>query len=222
MTVQTVGLASCVELVERHFHRILDELEILREPLAARFNRGPVDSGDVRALIEPPVRAFLAATDVVGAGFVAAQGALSDRTLYLAWWQGDDQRLLAEPDASSSGTPFDYTRHPWFRTPRLTGRPHVTGPYVDFICTDEYVMTTTAPVVSNGRMVGVVGADTLVETLERLWMPTLRAAGATVVSDVGRTVASADPHRPTGTLIHLDDCRELIACDRLPLSVLRP
>ena len=97
----------------------------------------------------------------------------------------------------------------------------MTGPYVDFVCTDEYVMTSTAPVLSGGRMVGVVGADTLVETLEKLLMPSLRAAGATVVNDLGRAVASSDPHLATGSLIDLDDCRDIIACARLPLSVVK-
>lgn len=221
MTVQTADLAACVASVEQHFHRILDELETMRGHLTARFDRGPVDSEAARSLMEPLATAFLASADIVGAGYVAARDALSDVPLYLAWWQGDDQHLLAESDAPATGDPLDYTRHPWFRTPERTGLPHVTGPYVDFVCTDEYVMTATSPVVSTGRMVGVVGADTLVETLERLLMPALRAAGATVVNDLGRAVASADPHLATGTLIHLADCREVVACERLPLSVVR-
>lgn len=221
MTVRTASLDACVDSVEGHFHHILDELETMRARLVGRFDRGPVDSGAARAVVEPLVSEFLATADIVGAGYVAARDALSDLPLYLAWWQGDDQHLLAESDAPATGDPLDYTRHPWFRTPERTGLPHVTGPYVDFVCTDEYVMTATTPVVSKGRMVGVVGADTLVETLERLLMPTLRDAGATVVNDLGRAVASADPHLATGTLIHLDDCREVVPCDRLPLSVVR-
>jgi hypothetical protein len=221
MTVRTTELAACVDSVERHFHHILDELETMRTHLVRRFDRGPVDSGAARTVVEPFALAFLVSADIVGAGYVAARDALSDQPLYLAWWQGDDQHLLAESDAPATGDPLDYTRHPWFRTPERTGLPHVTGPYVDFVCTDEYVMTATTPVISQGRMVGVVGADTLVETLERLLMPALRAAGATVVNDLGRAVASADPHLATGSLIHLSDCREVIACERLPLSVVR-
>lgn len=221
MTVQTVELTACVEQVERHFHRILDELEAMRSTLVALFDRGPVDSGAAQHSIRPLASAFLATADLVGAGFVAARGALSDEELYLAWWQGDDRHLLATSEAPATGTPLDYTRHPWFRTPERTGQPYVTGPYVDFVCTDEYVMTSTAPVLSGGRMVGVVGADTLVETLEKLLMPSLRAAGATVVNDLGRAVASSDPHLATGSLIDLDDCRDIIACARLPLSVVK-
>lgn len=221
MTVQTAELAACVERVETHFHHILDQLESMRAPLVGLFDRGPVDADTARSSIEPLVRTFLATSDIVGAGYVAARGALDDQPLYLAWWQGDDQHLLAEPDAPATGAPLDYTRHPWFRTPERTGEPHVTGPYVDFVCTDEYVMTSTTPVFSHGRMVGVVGADTLVETLEKLLLPTFRAVGATLVNDLGRTVMSADPHQATGSLIDLAECSEVVSCARLPLSVVR-
>jgi len=221
MKVQTAELSSCVESIEGYFHGILAELETMRGLLVDLFDRGPVDSAVARASIEPHVRRFLDSTDVVGAGYVAARGALSDELLYLAWWQGDDQQLLAESDAPGTGDPLDYTRHPWFRTPERTGEPYVTGPYVDFVCTDEYVMTSTAPVISRGTMVGVVGADTLVEKLEGLLLPSLRSAQATLVNDQGRTVVSADPHLATGNLLDLTDYAEIVACRDLPMSVVR-
>lgn len=221
MKVQTAELSSCVESIERHFHGILSELETMRGLLVELFDQGPVDSAVARAQIEPHVRRFLATADIVGAGYVAARNALSDESLYLAWWQGDDRQLLAESDAPGTGDPLDYTRHPWFRTPERTGQPYVTGPYVDFVCTDEYVMTSTAPVISRGSMVGVVGADTLVETLEGLLLPPLRSAGATLVNDQGRTVVSADPHLATGSLLELDSYAEVVPCRDLPMSVVR-
>jgi hypothetical protein len=221
MKVQTAELSACVEHVEGHFHRILDELETMRTLLVAVFDRGPVDSSTAAGAIEPRVRAFLRTADIVGAGYVASRGALSDQPLYLAWWQGDDQHLLAESDAPGTGDPLDYTRHPWFRTPERTGEPYVTGPYVDFVCTDEYVMTATAPVLTRDGMVGVVGADTLVETLEGLLLPSLRAADATLVNDQGRAVVSADPHLATGSLVDLTAYAETIPCSRVPLTVVR-
>ena len=221
MKVQTAELSSCVETVETYFQGILDELEAMRTLLVDLFDQGPVDSAVARARIEPNARRFLSTTDIVGAGYVAARGALSDEALYLAWWQGDDQQLLAESDAPGTGDPLDYTRHPWFRTPERTGESYVTGPYVDFVCTDEYVMTSTAPVLSRGRMVGVVGADTLVETLEGLFLPTLRSADATLVNDQGRTVVSADPHLATGNLVDLSAYAEVLPCRDLPMSVVR-
>ena len=222
MPTQTAELAACAERVEHHFHHILDELETMRAQLVTLFEAGSIDSEAARSTLEPLARDFLASADIVGAGFVAARGALSNVPLYLAWWQGDDQHLLGESGAPDTGEPLDYTRHPWFRTPERTGEPHITGPYVDFVCTDEYVMTATTPVVSRGRMVGVVGADTLVETLERLLLPSLRTAGATVINQDGRAVASADPHIATGSLVPLDDYPDAVGCSRLPLTVVRP
>src|SRR5215207_8208167 len=221
MKLQTTELNSSLETIEGYFHHIFDELETMRGMLVDLFDRGPVDSTVARARIEPHVRRFLDSTDIVGAGYVAARGALSDQPLYLAWWQGDDQQLLAESDAPGTGDPLDYTRHPWFRTPERTGEPYVTGPYVDFVCTDEYVMTSTAPVISRGQMVGVVGADTLVERLEGLLLPPLRSADATLVNDQGRTVVSADPHLATGSLLDLAAYAEVLPCRGLPMSVVR-
>ena len=221
MKVQTAELSTCAESIETYFHGIRAELETMQGLLVDLFDRGPVDSTVARARIEPHVRRFLDSSDIVGAGYVAARGALSDEQLYLAWWQGDDQQLLAESDAPATGDPLDYTRHPWFRTPERTGQPYVTGPYVDFVCTDEYVMTSTAPVVSRGTMVGVVGADTLVETLEGLLLPALRSADATLVNDQGRTVVSADPHLATGNLLDLTAYAEVLPCRDLPMSVVR-
>lgn len=111
---------------------------------------------------------------------------------------------------------MDYTRHEWFRTPLRTGRRHITGPYVDFVSTDEYVVTSTAPVLVGTVMVGVVGADTLVETL---LLPRLRQAGqrATLVNHMGRAVVSADAHTATGTLVDLTGAREIQRCRDLPL-----
>jgi hypothetical protein len=219
MQLQSVEIGACVAAVESHFHRIAAELETWRSRLVMLFEAGPVDSAAVAAEIEPRVRRFLGAAPLVGGGYVAAPGALVDHRLYLAWWQGDAQQLLAQSSAPDSGDPLDYTRHPWFRTPERTGLPHVTGPYVDFVCSDEYVMTFTAPVTVGGQMVGVVGADTLVETLESIMLPSLRAAGATLVNDQGRTVVSSDPHRATGTRLDTATAREVASCAGLPLAV---
>lgn len=213
------AVEACVGAVEDHFLRIGDELETLRSLLLGVFGAGPVDAALASATIEPQVRTLLDRSPVIGAGYVAAPGALSDRALYLAWWQGDDRHLLARSDAPATGDPLDYTRHPWFRTPARTRLPHVTGPYIDFVCTDEYVMTSTTPVFAGDRMLGVVGADTLLESLETMLLPTLRAAGATLVNGAGRIVVSADPHLGTGTLLDLAGCRRVIGCRDLPLSV---
>ncbi|WP_300681318.1 cache domain-containing protein [Nocardioides sp.] len=190
------GVQETVRAVESHFSRIFTELAQWHDALSELFAAGPVTAAMASAALMARAITFLDGPHhVVGGGFVASRDALADQSLYLAWWQGEHRQLLAEP-ALNAATPlaYDYTRRPWFSNPERTGRPTLTGPYVDFVCTDEYTVTATVPVRAAGRMVGVVGADTLVETLERVLLPGLRTVGATLVNEHGRAVVSADPH----------------------------
>lgn len=220
MPVPTTTLTPAVDRVAAIFEEIFEGVERIRHRLEEAFAAGPVDAGTALAVVEAEVRAILDRGTALGAGYVAAPDALSDRTLYLAWWQGDDQQLLGESEAPATGAPFDYTRREWFRVPAETGRRHVTGPYVDFVCTDEYVVTCTVPVLAAGRVVGVAGADVLVETLEDLLLEPLSRVGATLVGEHGRAVVSADHRVAPGTVLDLADVRERVGCADLPLSVL--
>jgi hypothetical protein len=217
--VQASSLASVTAEVVALFEQLFADIERIRQAVLDAFTDGRPAAADVAASVEPDARALLDKGLVLGAGFVAGRDALSDQSLYLAWWQGDAQQLLGGSDAPGSGDPFDYTRREWFQVPERTGNRHVTGPYVDYVCTDEYVVTSTAPVVIGDGMVGVVGADTLVETLEKVLLSTLRSAGATLVNEHGRTVASADHRIAAGALVDLARCRERMPCGDLPLSV---
>ncbi len=214
----TKQLAAVADEVTALFEGIFVAVEDMRVSLLDLFDAGRVDAEQVNHVVHPRASALLDQGLVLGCGYVASRDALVDRSLYLAWWQGESQQLLGQADAPA-GDPLDYTRREWFRVPEATGARHVTGPYVDYVCTDEYVVTSTMPVVSQGRMVGVVGADTLVETLEDVLLPLLRTAGATLVSEHGRVVASADHRLAAGTLVDLDDCVERVPCGTLPLAV---
>ncbi|MEU6135831.1 hypothetical protein [Nocardioides sp. NPDC047086] len=190
--------ADCAVLIEQHFGSILIELERARAEVGALFAAGPVTSDELIAQVETGTLAFLQDSSLLGGGFVVAPDALVDRRLYLAWWQGAGRDFLGEAEVPATGEAIDYTRQPWFRIPQRTGALNLAGPYVDFVCADEYVMTTTLPVYADGRMVGVAGADTSVETLESMLLPGLRQIGATLVNSHGRVVVSADPHLATG------------------------
>lgn len=161
--------------------------------------------------IEGPCLDLLAQREVplAGAGFVAATGLLVDAPYWLEWWTADPavgvescRRLAAETDPTSVGF-RDYTELPWFETPRRTGELHVTGPYVDYVCTDQHTLTTTQPVQRADGFAGVVGVDVLAATMESLLQPTLDAAGATcvVVNRSGRVVAASDPRWVAGDLV---------------------
>jgi hypothetical protein len=62
-----------------------------------------------------------------------------------------------------------YVKAEWFCVPVETSRPHVTGPYVAFLCTDEYVLTFTHSVFRSPEpaVAGVIGIDVTIQTLER-------------------------------------------------------
>jgi hypothetical protein len=197
MTTSTVSdsVARCVIAVTAYFGAVFASLEGIGERVGIAFEGDrSVSATALSDVVQPLAAVTLADHPVVGAGFVATPGVLTDRDLYLAWWQGEERQLLAERGVPIGHHVFDYTRHEWFQTPLATGRRHVTGPYVDYVCTDEYVLTATAPVLAGGRMVGVVGADTTLETFEALMREPLRGGGdVVVVNELDRCVVAADP-----------------------------
>ena len=208
-----------VEAVTDLFEGLFADIEQVRIALEHRLRHGPVDAAAALAAVGPPARALLDHGLALGAGYVAGRDALTDRTLYLAWWQGEEQQLLGEADSPASGDPFDYTRREWFRVPSESGRRHITGPYVDYVCTDEYVVTSTVPLVVDGIGYGVVGADVLAETLEDRLLPAVHRSGVTLVGEHGRVIVSSDHRRAPGVLLDLEG-RDAHRCGDLPLLVL--
>ena len=155
----------------------------------------------------------------IGGGFVAAPGFLADTEWHLAWWLGGAadgrggaaprvRRLLATEDPGDDAF-RDYTTLEWWRVPSATRAPHITGPYVDYLCTDDYTLTLTAPAVFEGTMVGVVGADLYVADVERSLLPYLRSVAetTTLVNTWGRVVVSTDPHLATGSILRVNSER---------------
>ncbi len=62
---------------------------------------------------------------------------------------------------------IDYSALEWYRVPMTTGEPHVAGPYVDYLCSDEYTITIAVPADVDGERIGVAGLDLLVSAVER-------------------------------------------------------
>ncbi|WP_125615578.1 hypothetical protein [Specibacter cremeus] len=150
---------------------------------------------------------------LVGAGFIAAPGIVEPTGPHFAWWLGpqEDNPLLGtttEPSqldlASREYADYlrDFTALEWYRVPETTLTRHITGPYVDHLCTCDYILTMTQEVSVGGNVVGVVGADVLVRRLESDVLPLLRRIGApaALVGDGGRVVLSTMPAAPVGTL----------------------
>lgn len=138
-----------------------------------------------------------------GAGFCASDAIVASGSP-LAWWQGPDRAPLVASTFGAGQGAIDLRRLEWYRVPEATGRRHVAGPFVDYLCSNEITMTSAVPVKLNGQFAGVLCADVLVATLERELLPQL-GAGVTLLSSAGRVVVSADPGFDTGDLFTVID-----------------
>ncbi|TFC26702.1 hypothetical protein E3O25_11605 [Cryobacterium sp. TMT1-3] len=226
---------ACVASIADVFDPVLSRLEQwaeLVERSAARPGR-VLDRAELDLLVEKLVRAEFDDSNgcVIGAGFVSAPNFMG---WHLAWWLGGK-------NAASRGLPAagirhletvedpleesfrDYTALEWWRVPARTGRRHITGPYVDYLCTDEYTLTLTLPVYRGGsELIGVVGIDLSVDQIERDLVPRLDAGGVavTIINASGRVVVSTDAHLATGALLRLPGLTELLADRTLPTTTL--
>ena len=235
-SVEVATVVACLDEIGAAVFRDLEELQATVLPAFA----GDRPPSHRELGIDESVAGMLrrAGDRVVGAGFVAASGVLRDVPFWLEWWTAAGppsrrriQRLAVQVDPSADDF-RDYTALPWFRAPERTGQRHVTGPYVDYLCTDEYTLTFTAPVQRAGRFLGVVGADVEVRWVEDQLSDLLRATGlpVTVVNASGRVLTSTFGSLTTGDLVREvpawwpggEDTPggRLLRCGDLPLGLL--
>lgn len=202
MTLQAAAdLDAAITGIERRLAAWAAETGTALAALSTKVTGTAVDK-----LIRPAVEALVRTPGgyIAGAGFLANAGLLGPERSYIAWWQGEE---LEHVDALANFSPNSisrYVKSEWFRVPVETGQAHVTGPYVDFLCTDEYVLTFTHPVFcrADGPVSGIVGMDVTVQRLERGALPALRRIGdrATLVNTDGRAIVSAAPDIAAGDL----------------------
>jgi hypothetical protein len=172
--------------------------------------------------LEPQVRAVLGHHEELlhGGGFVAAPHVLVDAPWWLEWFAWDAgavQRLVPETDPAGAHF-FDYTLMPWYSGPRDLpgGSAVVTGPYVDYLCTDDYTLTFTEPVTCPGGVfAGVAGVDVRVSAVEQRFLGPLRAAPGplALVNELGRVVVSNSAAMISGDLVTDLDVPALAASD---------
>jgi hypothetical protein len=201
-------VAQVSALVEEIFERLEPVLAAAETLLAEPGGAGSATLHGIR----PQVLDALGGL-VVGAGFVSAPHVLSDQEFGFEWWTttGSDnpgsadatpEQLFISLDPESPNF-LDYTRQSWFTVPRDSGRRHINGPYVDYLCTDEYTLTFTLPVYRDGAFAGVVGADVYVREFERTVSRRLRSLGrrAALLNAQGRVIVSNSVRQATGSLV---------------------
>ncbi|CAD6007114.1 GntR family transcriptional regulator [Agreia sp. COWG] len=230
-------IEDSAELVASTFDRAFASLGRARDAfeeklgaLAHPVTKAALDDS-VRDLAEAELGTDSGAQLVIGAGFVATPGFVTDAPWHLAWWvrqQGDPlvkrlpPRQLAVVEDAESEFFRDYTRLEWWRGVATGAPSHVTGPYVDYLCTDEFILTLTMPVIGvGGEQLGVAGVDVPVSALERRFLPDLSRLGTrlTLVNAASRVILSTDPTIAAGTLLGSDG--ERMVCGGLPLVLVQ-
>lgn len=213
-------VASAVSAV---FTSVFDQLAAWRAPIEQLIASSPeVRPADLDTAVADLVMPRLVEDDplLVGAGFIADGEIVRGRDVHFAWWLGP---LEANPVLGSTTEPTrldlttrgyteylrDFRALEWYRIPATTRHAHVTGPYVDHLCTCDYILTLTMPVHAGGgaagddaRMVGVVGADVAVRRLEQELLAAFLDVPEplALVNEDGRVVVSTEPTLQVGQL----------------------
>lgn len=222
--------SRAADIVSGYFREPIRTLESMTDPIAAALavpvGRKALTAGKLDGLIAPFGARLLDMPEVpvYGAGFIAAHDLLSDARSHLSWWQGTDRRQLVLAAQSVNKERIDYSELEWFRVPLASGGAHVAGPYVDYLCSDEYTITIAAPVSVDGVFAGVAAFDILIEDAERELMALFDEldVDVTIVNGVGRVVSSTDPRRATGDFIRDGDVPGAVRrpCADIALEVL--
>lgn len=222
-----------VELVDETMRGVFAQLDTWRTNIEAALAREPraAELDDAVAELVLPV---LADEDslLVGAGFIADADVLGTRGVHFAWWLGplEDNPVLGATtgptrlDLSTRGyTEYlrDFRSLEWFRVPTTTFQAHVTGPYVDHLCTCDYILTFTSPVrlPGDGAVAGVVGADVAVKRLEREVLPALLRADqpTAIIGEYGRVIVSTAPGMPVASIVPDEAAR--FECATAPFAI---
>ncbi|GAA5225710.1 hypothetical protein [Paeniglutamicibacter antarcticus] len=193
------------ELLGILFNKYFSTLDQLRTHVEHGMESGLDIDGIVLGFVQDLLMAEEAT--VVGAGYIGgpeaptAPGASSAQAMHFAWWLGPlaENPLLGTTTevtrldlASREYADYlrDFSSLEWYSVPESTGSRHITGPYVDHLCTCDYMLTLTTPVVT-GRL-GIVGLDVLVRRIEPEVLRILRTIPepAALVTSTGRIVVS--------------------------------
>ncbi|MFK4730704.1 hypothetical protein ROT00_13520 [Agromyces mediolanus] len=228
------GTEAAAAAVSRLFTGVFEQLAAWRTPIERAIAPGVkplaldqlVSELVIPRLVEPEAL-------LVGAGFIADGAIVHGRDVHFAWWLGplDDNPVLGSTDGptrldlSTRGyTEYlrDFRALEWYRIPATTRHAHVTGPFVDHLCTCDYILTLTMPVhaADGERMVGVVGADVAVRRLERELLAGFLAVDAplALVNVDGRVVLSTEPALQVGQLARTSAAA--LDCEATPFRVL--
>jgi len=191
-------------------------------------NAGRLETSDLTA-VRPTIFSILEShQDLVrGSGIVPRPGLLADAEYWLEWWSTTRQGGRPEPlrvnlDPSAPDF-YDYTTTDWFAMPERALEPRMSGPFVDYACTNMYACTLSVPIIASGAFAGVAAADVLVSSLERRLLSGQAGTGQRVALTTpdGRVLVSNDPGLITGQRAPLQDMATTAISARPPVGTLR-
>jgi methyl-accepting chemotaxis protein-like sensor len=220
MIMRAVSAADLARQITEMVEQVFAGVDALRQQVERLYARHAAvgttpTTGDLSEL-RPDILANLGGARglVTGSGYIPAPAAVADGKPWLEWWirerDGRPSRLVVDLDPASEAF-RDYTKQPWFNVPVHTGARHITGPYIDYVCGEEYTLTFTLPVRYNGDIVGVAGSDVIVSGFEAALIPALRALGTptAIVNMDGRVIVSNTVRQVAGSLIREPDVTAL-------------
>jgi len=196
---------SPAEFLDDYFQSVLAELKAasasLGDEIGALEACGVLTDRQIDELVEPIARRLFSSTSPIayGAGFIASLELVGSSRGYLSWWQGPLRSQLRLAAQTPNKELIDYSAFEWFRIPLERGQGHISGPHVDYLCSDEYTLTASIPITYEGRFLGVAALDLLVDDVEADLLPVLKKFGdLCVVNGSHRILASTQPERAPG------------------------
>jgi len=163
------------------FDRTVKLLQDIGDEVSAAFEQPPT-ARELNTAVALSVLPTLGKLDdiVHGLGFMAEVGILTETRYWMEWWQRSPDGTF-DRDYSHQLDPtrddfYDYGSKTYMTRPRDSGEPSAMGPYIDYGGVDDYLVTVSVPVTSNGSFVGVMAADIRVANLELSVSPWLAQA----------------------------------------------
>jgi len=206
--------SATVDAVAQWFAALHADLEGMNRDIEVILSAASDPTADVARLakagrdgIKDRVRVLLGERPRVnGAGLIFSRSARGEGKGVTEWWvrDGDSDVTRYQFGVNPGGQRFyDYETLEWFTVSFTSGRPWVTGPYIDYLGVEEYIVTATVRAEVHGRAVGVTGLDMTIAELERELLPLLRLARrpSALLNPHGGVLVSSTSSLATGDLM---------------------
>jgi hypothetical protein len=204
--------------LQQLFGRTVTVLQRMGDDVSVAFERQPTArelNAEVARIVLPNLEHL---DDIVhGLGFMAEIGTLAETPYWMEWWQraldGTFDRDYSHQLDPSRDDFYEYWSKSYMTRPKASGQPSAVGPYIDHGGVDDYVVTVSVPVMSQGVFVGIMAADIRVASLEQAvsaWLAQATGVCVLLNSD-SRVLLSNSVRYNVGDLVAPDGDLELSA-----------